>query len=159
LKGLLFYSSLFSQCIGLRYFCPCIKDIETAEPIVPAINNSPPIIPSQTLSESSRLASHLVATRQHIENFNLETLETSSLSMTTPLRSSIALTEHQLPRNDHCGTRVAITSSVEQTSRQSPPAYGDLIRQNSIEMILEQESLLAPPTYEDFMRRHNEREI
>jgi len=166
-KDFLFFFSLilqrfiillfFSKCLGLRFVCFCCKDLEISRPFVPEINNSPPIRSSQTLIEDFRLASHLQATRQHIENFNLQARETPSLSMSTPLRSSIALMESQIPRNNHCSTRVTITSSVEQTSIQSPPAYEDLIRRNSIALTLEQESLLPPPTYEDFMQRNNER--
>jgi hypothetical protein len=140
----------------MLFFYICIKCEPTVQHIPAAIINRSIIIPLQTSFEPDELATYLEVTRQHIENFNSENPETQSLSTVTSLRSSIALTERQLPGNDHGGTRLAMTPSREQIP---PPAYESLVRQSSITITIEQQSLLPPPpTYDDFMRRNNERE-
>ena len=71
-----------------------------------------------------------VPTLQNINNLNLQYLDS---------------TEHR------CTMRET-TTSIEQQSSTSLPAYDDLPRQSSTKITMEQQILLPPPTYDDFMR-------
>jgi hypothetical protein len=53
---------------------------------------------------------------------------------------------------EHRNTRRETTTSIEQQSSTSPPAYDDLPRRSSTTITMEQQILQPPPTYDDFMR-------
>jgi hypothetical protein len=122
----------------------------------PVDNNTYPVQLYETLAEPHVfLPIYLEATRQHIENFNLQSMETQSLLRSTTLRNSTDSTQQQLPENGNSNVTTATTITVEHQTLRSPPSYDDVIRQSSITIPMEQHSFLLP-SYDDFMRRNNQ---
>jgi hypothetical protein len=124
----------------------------------PAINNNSTIELQQTsIQPDVFLQRHLDATRRRRENFNLQCAGTQNLIRDIPLRNTTESTDRQSSQIDNYNiTRT--TTSVEQPTLSLPPAYNDVVRQDSITIITEQQSLL-PPSYDDFMRGNYKRDV
>jgi hypothetical protein len=124
----------------------------------PAINNSSIIELQQTsIQPNLFFSTHLNTTQRPIENFNLQCAETQSLIRDIPLRNTTESTDRQSSQIDNSNIR-RTTISVEQPTLSLLPAYDDVVRQNSITIIVEQQSLL-PPSYDDFMRGNYKRDV
>lgn len=73
-----------------------------------------------------------------------------------PLINSTGSTEQQLLENGNFNPRRIGTTSVAQRISSLPPAYNDVILQNSVTIMMEEKSL-QPPSYDDFIRKNSER--
>jgi hypothetical protein len=156
------YECYADQCIdavGANNPVQSNNPIRSSNPVQshnPVFNYSSNVQRLQTSAQPDVfLPIYLEATRQHIENFNLRSLETQSSLRGITLTNSTDSTQQQVPNNNNSNVRRAPTIPIEHQTLRSPPSYDDFIRQSSVAIPIEEHSFL-PPSYDDFIRTNNQ---
>ncbi len=146
-------ATLFVVLCGV--YCACVVCPDKNSPNAvrsnnPAIYNGYNI---PTSAESNGRPVYSQAQWQNMHNFRERDFQTQNFIRDIPLTHSISSIEQQLSENGNSNLR---RTTVEQHSSSLPPAYGDIVRQNSVTITMEQQSLV-PPSYDEFIRKSNER--